>query len=182
LVTSIGLADVIADAVGIARESAQLHQKTIRAAGQITFKGYGRAAASMAPLDASRLLIAVAGSTFAKDSLKVLRRFASLKPVSDPRDRPLEEFLAYRIELLSGERRYIPNDRTPAPLRRLPQIAMELMWPADVHSENLLPCGESPALRHCTMDNGARGHPHADIRPRARATRAQPSPIRWRNF
>src|ERR1700730_2606062 len=96
LVTSIGLADVVADAVGIARESAQLHLKTIRAAGEITFKGYGRAAAAMAPRDASRLLLAVAGSTFAKDSLNVLRRFADLKPIiGDPREKTLEEFLAY---------------------------------------------------------------------------------------
>ena len=81
MITSIALADVVADALGITRESAQLHLKTIRAAGEITFKGYGRAAAAMTPLDASRLLIAVAGSTFAKDSVDVLKRFAKLKPV-----------------------------------------------------------------------------------------------------
>jgi hypothetical protein len=76
MVTSRQLADVVGDALGIARESAQLHLKTIRAEGQISFKGYGRAAAEMSPLDAARLVIAVAGSTFAKDSADVLKRFA----------------------------------------------------------------------------------------------------------
>jgi hypothetical protein len=153
LVTSIGLADVVADAVGITRESAQLHLKTIRAAGEITFKGYGRAAAAMASLDASRLLLAVAGSTFAKDSLNVLRRFADLKPIGDPREKTLEEFLAYRIELLPGERNYAPNDRTPPELLRLPQIAMELMWPANIHSQDVPPCA---IMRWITV--------HGDIR------------------
>jgi len=102
LVSSRELADVVGDAIGIPRESAQLHLKTIRAAGEISFKGYGRAAASMTALDASRLLIASVGSTFAKDSLEVLKRFSGLKPIS-PRRRAtdtLEDFLAMRIEEL----------------------------------------------------------------------------------
>jgi len=89
---------------------------------------------------ASRLLLAVAGSTFAKDSLNVLRRFADLKPIGEPREKTLEEFLAYRIELLPGERNYAPNDRTPPELLRLPRIAMELMWPTDIHSQDVPPC------------------------------------------
>jgi len=94
----------------------------------------------MAPLDASRLLLAGVGSTFAKDSTNVLRRFAELMPIGDPRKKTLEEFLAYRIELLPGEDGYLPNDRTPRELLRLPQIAMELMWPVDSHSEDIPPC------------------------------------------
>ena len=85
MVSSVEMADVVADAVGIRRESARLHLKIIRAAGAISFKGYGRSAAAMVPLDASRLLLAVTGSQFAKDSLEVLRRFADLKPIGDPR-------------------------------------------------------------------------------------------------
>ncbi|MBR1133298.1 hypothetical protein [Bradyrhizobium iriomotense] len=81
MVTSRELADIVGDALGIARESAQLHLKTIRAAGEISFKGYGRAAAKMTPLDAARLVIAALGSTFAKDSVNVLKRFAKLKPI-----------------------------------------------------------------------------------------------------
>jgi hypothetical protein len=104
LVTSRGLADVVGDAIGISRESAQLHLKTIRAGGEISFKGYGRAAAAMTALDASRLLIASVGSTFAKDSLDVLKRFSKLRPVSRRRlSDTLEDFLANRIEELVME-------------------------------------------------------------------------------
>jgi hypothetical protein len=42
--------------------------------------------------------------------------------------------------LLPGERYFTPSERTPNELRRLPQIAMELLWPVDVHSEDLQPC------------------------------------------
>ncbi|MEH2505614.1 hypothetical protein V1290_004425 [Bradyrhizobium sp. AZCC 1578] len=103
MVTSRELADVVGDAIGISRESAQLHLKTIRVAGWISFKGYGRAAAAMNALDASRLLIASVGSTFAKDSLDVLKRFSGLKPVSTRRrlTDTLEDFLAKRIEELA---------------------------------------------------------------------------------
>lgn len=73
------LVDVVGDSRGISRESAQLHLKTIRTAAEISFKGYGRVAAAMIPIDASRLVIASAGSIFAKDSADVLRRFAKLR-------------------------------------------------------------------------------------------------------
>jgi hypothetical protein len=54
-------------------------------------------------LDASRLLIASVGSTFAKDSLDVPKRFSGLRPVSTRRrlTDTLEEFLAKRIEELA---------------------------------------------------------------------------------
>src|SRR6516164_4729063 len=104
MVTSRQLADVVGDALGIARESAQLHLKTIRAEGQISFKGYGRAAAEMSPLDAARLVIAVAGSTFAKDSADVLKRFANLKPLgSGSSAETLEVCLEKRIDELPLE-------------------------------------------------------------------------------
>lgn len=81
-----------------------LHLKTIRAAGEITFKGYGRAAAAMTPLDVSRLLIATAGSTFAKDSADVRKRFAKLKPLrTRSAGDTLEQFLAVRIAELPME-------------------------------------------------------------------------------
>jgi hypothetical protein len=143
LITSIALADVIAGAVGITKQSAQLHLKTIRAAGAITFKGYGRAAAAMTSLDASRLLIAVAGSSFAKDSLEVLRRFANLEPLGDKGPKlTLEQFLARRIEALPQERSF-EGDRSelrrPFGSRRLSKIAFELMWAAGVDCNELPP-------------------------------------------
>jgi predicted ArsR family transcriptional regulator len=96
--TSIELAGAVAVALGIADETIKLHLKTIRAAGAISFKGYGRSAAAMTPLDASRLIIAVAGSTFAKDSAAVLERFSKLEPLTKKgRGLKLEDFLASRI-------------------------------------------------------------------------------------
>jgi hypothetical protein len=99
VVSSLQLADIVGDALGIPRQSAQLHLKTIRAARQISFKGFGQSAAAMTPLDASRLLIAAAGSYFAKDSARVLERFGKLKPMGR-RSRPfvtLEECVAQCI-------------------------------------------------------------------------------------
>lgn len=51
-------------------------------AGMISFKGHGRGAATMTTLDASRLLIAAAGSSFAKDSVQTLKEFGSLQPLA----------------------------------------------------------------------------------------------------
>lgn len=144
MVTSIALADVVADALGISRESGQLHLKTIRAAGEISFKGYGRAAAEMTPLDAARLLIAAAGSTFAKDSMDVLKRFAKLKPVR-PRSsgHTLEEFLAVRIGALpidendseSERSRFLP--RRPFGSVRLADTAVQLFDPIGSKDDDL---------------------------------------------
>jgi hypothetical protein len=146
LITSIALADVVADALGITRESAQLHLKTIRAAGEITFKGYGRAAAAMTPLDASRLLIAIAGSTFAKDSADVLKRFAMLRPLrTRSAGDTLEQFLAVRIAELPMEippadyvRQQVPSGR-PFGSRRLAETALQLFEPIGSGRDNL-PC------------------------------------------
>jgi hypothetical protein len=140
------LADVVADALGITRESAQLHLKSIRAAGEITFKGYGRAAAAMTPLDASRLLIAAAGSTFAKDSVEVLKRFAKLKPVRPKSSGDtLEQFLATRIaELPMGippedyVRQQVPSGRVFGS-RRLAEAALQLFDPIGSRRD-ILPC------------------------------------------
>lgn len=99
MVTSRTLAKAIGDALGIAPESAELHLKTVRAAGKISFKGYGRAAAAMTSLDASRLLLAATGSLFAKDSLQILENFGGLKLLRYPRSNlTLEECVAKRIE------------------------------------------------------------------------------------
>ncbi|SPP93273.1 MULTISPECIES: hypothetical protein [Bradyrhizobium] len=112
-VTSIRLADVVGDALGVPRETAQLHLKTIRAAKEITFKGFGRSAAAMTPLDASRLLIAMAGSYFVKDATAVVKRFGRLKPITQ-RTRvteTLEDCLAKRLAEL-------PMDVRPAEVER----------------------------------------------------------------
>jgi hypothetical protein len=58
----------------------------------ISFKGHGRGAAAMTTLDAARLLIAAAGSSFVKDSLKTLEGFGKLKLTRKfPRKRGIKE-------------------------------------------------------------------------------------------
>jgi hypothetical protein len=138
------LADVVGDALGITRESAQLHLKTIRAAGQISFKGYGRAAAEMTALDASRLLIASAGSTFAKDSLDVLKRFANLKPLRrGSSGGTLEKALETRIAELPFEvppedyvKRMVRSGR-PFGSRQLAEDALQLFEPMGAGTDGL---------------------------------------------
>jgi hypothetical protein len=146
MVTSRTLAKAIGDALGIAPASAELHLKTVRAAGKISFKGYGRAAAAMTSLDASRLLLASAGSHFAKDSLQVLENFGGLKPLRHPRSNAtLEECLAKRIESALKEK---PEDtsfrndwrRTRPPRRfgspHLAETALQLIEPMGSSASN----------------------------------------------
>jgi len=163
LVTSRELADIVGDALGIPRETAQLHLKTIRAAGEISFKGYGRAAAAMTALDASRLIIAAAGSTFAKDSADVLKRFAKLRPIS-ARTRitdPLEDFLAWRIEELSLGTPPIehasawPEWQKGFGSRRLAETALQLIDPIPI-SDKTAHLARYAIVR--SIDH--RGHPH----------------------
>jgi len=149
MVSSRQLADVVGDALGIPRESAQLHLKMIRAAGEISFKGYGRAAAAMSSLDAARLVIASAGSVFAKDSVDVLARFAKLVPIS--RRSGLTETLEDCLERRIGELPIEvppPEHVSPSPewqrrfgSRRLAETALQLLdpIPTDKTTKGTLP-------------------------------------------
>lgn len=144
MVTSIQLADIVGDAIGIPQESAQLHLKTIRAAGQISFKGYGRAAADMTALDAARLLIASTASTFAKDSMEMLERFAHLTPLGRrSTNLTLERALEKRIDELPM---HIPSEddvkervqsRRPFGSRRLADDALQLFEPIGAKTDEL---------------------------------------------
>ena len=146
LVTSRTLAKAIGDALGITSQSAELHLKTVRAAGKISFKGYGRAAAAMTSLDASRLLLAATGSLFAKDSLQILENFGGLKLLRYPRSNlTLEECVAKRIEKALKEK---PEDtsfrndwpRTRPPRRfgspHLAETALQLIEPMGSSASN----------------------------------------------
>src|ERR1035437_4701149 len=133
LTTSNGLADAVADALGMAREAVRLHLQSIRAAGEITFKGYGRGAAAMTPLDSARLLIAVTGSTFAKDAMTVLANFAKLKSMkARARETTLEAFLGERIGAMPGERHFpTPDKYNPRAFGRSTrplETSVKLMW------------------------------------------------------
>jgi hypothetical protein len=73
----------------------------------------------MTALDASRLVIAVAGSTFAKDSAEVLKRFAKLKPLgSGSSAETLEKCLEKRIDELPLEFTALPYVEYTKPGRR----------------------------------------------------------------
>ncbi|UFW42300.1 hypothetical protein [Bradyrhizobium sp. WSM471] len=131
----------MADAIGISRESAQLHLKMIRLEGLISFKGYGRGAADMSELDGARLVLAAAASTFAKDSAEALRRFANLAPVGTKKSRiTLEGFLADRIKELpmdvEPERRFEGGFRSFGS-RRLARTALQLYEPLGEGTEKL---------------------------------------------
>lgn len=98
MASSIELASAVATALHLQDETVQLYLKSIRAAGAISFKGYGRSAADMTPLDAARLLTVVVGNGVARNAAAFLEDFAHLKPLSAKLPgKKLEEFLADRI-------------------------------------------------------------------------------------
>ena len=128
MATSVEMADKVADALGVGRQSVLHHLRNLGVRKLITHHGWGRHAAGMTPLDAARLTIAVVGSPLVKDSVATVEQFGSLErdwgrrgahlrfaaaPVSDsrgdetePADEKersaarLEDFLALRIDRL----------------------------------------------------------------------------------
>jgi hypothetical protein len=126
--TSMGLADAVATALDEEPDRVRLRLKTIRAAGGITFKGYGRGAAEMTADDASRLVIAVAGSLAAKHAAEALAAFRDLKPLG-PKGRglTLEHFLSEHIDVIAkgGAR----SSYVPGPAYDLAaEEALKLIW------------------------------------------------------
>jgi hypothetical protein len=127
LATSVEMADKVADAFGVGRQSVLHHLRNLGVRKLITYHGRARHAAGMTPVDAARLTIAVVGSPLVKE-VATVERFGSLErdwgrrgahlrfaaaPVSDsrgdetePADEKersaarLEDFLALRIDRL----------------------------------------------------------------------------------
>jgi hypothetical protein len=112
MATSGKLCRITADALGVSFETTREHLRNIRREGKISFAGYGRGAAPMTARDAARLLLAVAGSYFVKDSLATMTGFGKLESVGAgkpmqggtgeelvPRAR-LQDYLASEIERL----------------------------------------------------------------------------------
>jgi hypothetical protein len=128
--TSMGLADAVAAALDEEPDRVRLRLKTIRAAGGITFKGYGRGAAEMTAADASRLVIAVAGSLAAKHAAEALAAFKDMKPLG-PKGRglTLEQFLCEHIGgLASGS---VLAEHSSVPYRAYDlaaEEALKLIW------------------------------------------------------
>jgi hypothetical protein len=138
----MGLADAVATALDEEPDRVRLRLKTIRAAGGITFKGYGRGAAEMTAADASRLVIAVAGSLAAKHAAEALAAFRDLKPLG-PKGRglTLEHFLSEHIEgLVRGSGLSGHSSNVPYRAYDLAaEEALKLIWFAG-RSRDSLPC------------------------------------------
>lgn len=79
MATSVEMADKVADALGIGRQSVLHHLRNLGVRKLITYHGRGRHAAGMTPLDAARLTIAVVGSPLVKDSVATVEQFGSLE-------------------------------------------------------------------------------------------------------
>src|ERR1700686_4220700 len=75
------MADKVADAFGVGRQSVLHHLRNLGVRKLITYHGRGRHAAGMTPLDAARLTIAVVGSPLVKDSVATVEQFGSLAGV-----------------------------------------------------------------------------------------------------
>jgi hypothetical protein len=106
------MAVAMADAMGLPRENVRLHLRHLSEAGEITFKGHGRSAASMTATDASKLLIAVAGSSFVKDSVDILRGF-SILTVSGSKASDAERFNTTVIDSLNRIVAYLKDSSAP---------------------------------------------------------------------
>ena len=86
MATSGDLVRIVAYALELAPETVFIHMRNLRVAELISKKGHGRSAAKMTPLDATRLLLASAGSAFAKDSVETTREFGQMKRASFTED------------------------------------------------------------------------------------------------
>lgn len=93
MATSKQLIEAVSRATGLTEETVHVHMRNLREAGLITLGGRGASAARMTPLDAARLMMAVSGSGFVKESVNAVASFAGL--------------LAYRNEIVA------PKERSP---------------------------------------------------------------------
>lgn len=83
MVTSLKLADVVADALGLSVQTVVQHVKNLQEPDPqlLLSTGRGRGAAQMRPLDAARLVLAAAGSDLVKDSVATVKSFGGLLPI-----------------------------------------------------------------------------------------------------
>lgn len=84
MVTSLKLANVVAEALGLSGQTVVQHVKNLQAHGLLLSTGRGRGAAQMRPIDAARLVLAAAGSDLVKDSVEAAQSFGRLLPIARP--------------------------------------------------------------------------------------------------
>jgi hypothetical protein len=82
MATSGELTEIVSEALGLPFQHVREVLRNIRRRkNTITFSGFGRGAAEMTVIDATRLLIAVAASQLVKDSSTTLTAFSKLEPI-----------------------------------------------------------------------------------------------------
>ncbi|OCX29121.1 hypothetical protein QU42_19490 [Bradyrhizobium sp. UASWS1016] len=136
MVTSLKLAAVTADALGLADQTVIQHVKNLQAEELLTSTGRGRGAAQMNPVDAARLIIAAAGSDLVKDSAFAVRAFGQLLPLAH-RSRPgphitLEDHLAGILAGIAAEALAGPD---PGGGPQLLSVSLSLLSTASVDPE-----------------------------------------------
>jgi hypothetical protein len=99
LATSGQLVEAVSRATGFAEETVVVHMRNLREADLIAVRGRGPSAAKMIPRDAARLLMAVSGTNYVKESVGAVASFAAL--------------IAYRRELISPADRIVPVTIVP---------------------------------------------------------------------
>jgi hypothetical protein len=97
--TSGQLVEAVSRATGFAEETVVVHMRNLREAGHIAVSGRGPWAAKMTAREAAKLLIAVHGSNYVKESAGALASFAPL--------------VAYRREVISPAERTVPVTIVP---------------------------------------------------------------------
>lgn len=127
MATSLELAAVLAEALGLPQATVVQHLRNLQKRRDIVFKGYGRGAARMGTSDAARLLIAAVGSDQVKDSLTTVDSFGSLLPVSiEGRGPPRQlTFLEHVTALFAGIAAAAEGGARPPPERT--NIAFRVM-------------------------------------------------------
>ncbi|MGH2506572.1 MAG: hypothetical protein ACRDHZ_04015 [Ktedonobacteraceae bacterium] len=99
MATTKQLTEAVSRATGFSVETVHVHMRNLRERGLLTQAGKGSSAARMTPRDAARLLIAVCGAYYVKESADAVVTFAALP--------------AYRRELISPKERIIPVSIAP---------------------------------------------------------------------
>jgi len=77
------LVDAVAEVLGVPQPTVKVHDYNLSVAGLRSKGGRGRSAAKMTSVDAANLLIAVAASSFVKDTVDTVRDYADLPLFQD---------------------------------------------------------------------------------------------------
>jgi hypothetical protein len=80
MITSLKLAAVVAETFGLSKQTVFLHVKNLQKRAMLSAAGRGFNAAHMRPIDASRIILAAAGSRLVKETVDTVKGFGKLRP------------------------------------------------------------------------------------------------------